>query len=181
MATTTTTTTTKVYNPFSLYYIAMGKVDKNLINLLPRTIVEDFQKLSPQHLPGWYIYTFDNGKSIMIVCIEEQDYEVNKRIVQLYKSRHDAHDIAENFAYLMYALEYNYPMDAPEMYHRDGKGCEHYNLNVIQFCLLELKELSLDHVFYTRPSSGIYTFDSNNIDDDFISRIVPIDLKNCLW
>lgn len=172
--------TTKVYNPFSLYYMAIGKVDKKLTNLLPRSIAEDLQNLPPQHLPGWYIYTFDSGKSIMIVCEEEQDYEVNKRIVQLYKSRHDADDIADKFSFLMYGFD-NDPMDVLELYYQEGKECEHYNLNVMQFCLLDLEELSLDYVSYTKPSSGIFTFDINNIDDDFVSRIVPIDLKNCLY
>ncbi|ACH69409.1 hypothetical protein PsunGV_gp059 [Pseudalatia unipuncta granulovirus] len=176
----TTTSTTKIYNPFSLYYMAMGKVNKNLTNLLPRSIAEDLQNLPPQHLPGWYIYTFDSGKSIMVVCEKEQDFEVNKQIVQLYKSRHEADDVIEDFSDLMYGFD-NDPLDVLELYNQEGKECEHYNLDVMHFCLLYLEELSLDYVSYTKPSSGIFTFDKNNIDDDFVSRIVPIDLKHCLY
>lgn len=168
----------KVYHPLPLYNAAACKIIKDGIDTegLPRTIIEDLRNILPQHLPGWYVYRFDDGSGKMVVRTDEQDYDVNKLIVQLYKLTCRPDAFVEKLSYAMYNL-YGDLEDMMLQYRSEGEGCEHRNLAAMQYCLLSLDKLNLKRVTSTKLSSGIYTFQRSDVDDDFMSRLAPVDLS----
>ncbi|AAL01809.1 unknown [Spodoptera litura nucleopolyhedrovirus] len=157
----------------SLYYAAACK-DGIDTKGLPRTIVEDLRNMLPQHLPGWYVYRFDDGSGKMVVCTDEEDYNVNKIIVQMYKLTCQPNTFVKNLSYAMYNL-YGDLEDMILQYRSEGEGCEYRNLAAMQYCLFCL--LNLEGVIFTKLSSGMHTFQRSNVDDVFISRLIPIILK----
>nr|AYU75284.1 hypothetical protein [Spodoptera littoralis nucleopolyhedrovirus] len=164
----------KVYNPSPLYNTVLRKIFKEKIDTkdqLPRTIMEDLQIILPEYLPGWYIYRFEDGVKIMVVCKEEQDYDVNKRIVDLYKSTRQPDEVAKNLSYAMYDL-FGDLEDIFVMYDLEGKDREHLDVYAMQYCLFALNKF--ENVRFTKRSSGIFTFQRCDVDEDFISITSPV-------